>query len=679
MSSPIPQIPMPSSLLFQLSTDAFGTPALINPGQEPGQQTRIEDDGLPHKGSAVLMQSLAEFHDSIDIVAEGEMYYDGDAGDDFASEKIRMLLAKSGVEDVQDLNYAKTPVDAIVNKLQIRAITCGAGDDSNLDAGDDDTVDQDPDEEIDQEAGDSNSPGKEGETTADRAKKKIAERAQEKLDAIRKRNQLDIEEGELFLKTSKHGNCYLFVWPVVQAPPDDPDAYEDAVPQDEENPGKVIGVDVFVNAADTTRMFYDPENPLRPTHVLKTWQWVDPVNDVTRERATLFFPGVGTEPGRVERWVTKLDDGADPAKPEAWEAYVQDGEEWPAKAPTPRLPFFHFRTKRLYGVPEHQAAYGPQRLVNKLVSAHAVTIDYQSFPQRYALSNPKADDVLGNLIDPDNPEDDDDDPEGAGRSQLRADPSAVWKLPGITSVGQFAPADPQVFMAPLDRYIKAMAETTGTPLDQFTGYTTPPSGEARKAANEPLYEKAGNRRGNYGGVLADAYEYALELMGEQDIEVTVQWKPVEASNSLDDWVVAEKQIANGVPLKQVLVERGYPEDQVDEWLLDESGADLTRRVLLLNSIGTAVQSIGAGVALGVVDASQAGAIIAKVLGVVGEDLPTLDTPVNLTPVQAQAAQSNALGQMGAMASATGAPDAFGNPAAPPEPPPPLDPVQVGHE
>jgi hypothetical protein len=656
---------MPSSLLFGLPTDAFGSPALINPGQELGQQSQPDDGGLPHKGSAILMESLDEFNESLDKVVEGEMYYDGDAGDDFASEKVRMLLAKSGVEDVDDLNYAKTPVDAVVNKLQIRAITCTAGDDANVEE----------DAEAAEAATDkTNSPGKEGESAADKAKKKIAERAQEKLDAIRKRNQLNIEEGELFLKASKHGDAYLFVWPVVKAPADDEDAYEDAVPIDQENTGTVVGVDVFVNAADTARMFYDPENPLRPTHVLKTWHWVDPEMDAARDRATLYFKD------RIERWVTKVGE-KDLSKPESWVPYVVDGQVWPAPNPYKRLPFFHFRTKRTYGVPEHKAAYGPQRLINKLVSAHAVTIDFQSFPQRYALSNPRLDDVLGNLIDPDNPEDDDDDPEGNGRSQLRADPSAVWKLPGVTSVGQFAPADPQVFMAPLDRYIKAMAETTGTPLDQFTGYSQPPSGEARKAANEPLYEKATNRRNNYGGVLADAYEFALELMGESDIEVTVQWKPVESATGLDDWTVAEKKIANGVPLKQVLVEMGYPEDQVDEWLLDESGADLTRRVLLLNSIGTAVQAIGAGVALGVVDPEQVGAIIAKVLGVVGEDLPVLDEPVHLRPVQDNAAVGAQNAQTGAQFQQNGPPqpDPYGRtpPTAPPPPPP--APVEVGHQ
>lgn len=691
--------PMPhsSQFLFQLPTDAFGSPALINPGQEPGQQTPDDGSNLPSKGTATLMAALREFDAALPGYIEAREFYDGDVGDSFASEKIRHLLAKSGVDVVDDLNYAKVPVNAIVNKLRVRAVSCSAGDDANV---------AEDDESAETETDDSNNASDAGQTgaakvigansddqktAADAAKKKIAERCQEKIDKLRKRNQLDIEEVELLLRASEYGDAYMFVWPVVKAPANDFEAYEGAVELDEDNTGTVVGVDMFVNGPDTVRMFYDPENQLRATHVLKTWAWIDPDLDIERERATLYFID------RIERWVTKPEEGTDRSKPESWEPYVVDGQQWPAPNPYKRLPFFHFRNRRPYGRPEHADAYGPQRLITKLVGAHAVTIDYQSFPQRYALSNPKLDDVLGNFINPDNPEDDDDDPEGHGHSQLRADPSAVWRLPGITSVGQFQPADPSVFMNPLDRYIKAIAELTDTPLDRFTGYSTPPSGESRRAANETLYDKADNRRTSYGGVMEDAYEFALELLGESDIDVTVNWAPMDSAIGTEDWSVVGMKIANGVPVKQVLMEAGYPEDEVEKWLSDETGADLMRRVMLLNSIGTAVQTIGAGVALGVVDPEQVGGIIAKILGATGEALPVLDTPVKLRPVQENAAAMGQMGQAGAQAAmasrtnsssgsgsdsgsgSSGAPSGGGAPAPMPPLPPPPPPVPVGHQ
>jgi hypothetical protein len=138
------------------------------------------------------------------------------------------------------------------------------------------------------------------------------------------------------------------------------------------------------------------------------------------------------------------------------------------------------------------------------------------------------------------------------------------------------------------------------------------------------------------------------------------------------------------------MEAGYPADEVEKWLNDETGADLVRRVGLLNSIGTAIQTIGTGIALGLVSQPQAGDIIARILGAVGEQLPDLDKPVELHPqmaAQAMDLQAKQRGQQMSEHIATApakqefAPD--GSPIQPPPPrdlpplPPPPPPVKVG--
>lgn len=615
MTSP----PKLAQAVYQLPSSAFNEPALVNPGQEPGQRDVPTIDTLPTKGSMVLMEALADLAAAQPDYEKAKLFYEGEVGDLFATPNVQRLLASAGVNEVEDLNYAKVPVNTIVQKLQIRAVTVSAGDES--DSQDDPAGD----------GGDETDPSK----TSEAGRKKIAEAAQEKIDELRKHNQLDAEEEVLHLKASEFGDCYLFVWPVMElvetgADEETDEGFDGYIQIDERHRGRVVNVDMFVNSAETVRMFYDPENPLKPTHVIKSWQWLDLDSDSRRIRATLYFKD------RIERWVTRPD--GDAARPEDWLPYLaHDDSVWPEPNIRGKLPFYHYRTTRAnsYGEPEHRAAYGPQRLINKLVSAHAVTIDYQSFPQRYALMNPKSDDVLQNLIDPDFPEDDDDDPEGTGRSPFRADPSAVWKIPGVSGVGQFSPADPAVFMNPFDRYIKSIAELTDTPLHRFTGYSQPPSGDSLKVANETLYEKAGTRQKNYGSVWADAYEDALELLGVTDVTVSVQWKPVESAGGAEDWNIVAAKIANGVPVKQALIEAGYPSDEVEKWLNDETGADLMRRVALLNSIGTAVQTLGAGVGLGVVSAEQVGDILARILGLSAAELPKLDKPVQLHPALAQ--------------------------------------------
>lgn len=656
--------------VYQLPASAFGTPSLVN----PGPQITVEldsDEPLRVGASPLLMRSLAELDAARPGYALADEMYDGEVEEIFMSPQIQQLLAKSGVSGVEDLNYCKVVVDTIAEKLQVRAVSASAGEEA-----------QDPDDEVDLDAKD------DLETAEEKTRKKIADAAQEKIDAIRKRNQMDAEEPELFLKTAKYGEAYLLVWPVVDAPEDDPQEYEGAIPMDPEQQQRVVGVDMFVNSPYTVRAFYGMENPLRMTHVLKAWDWLDEDTGEERKRATLYFKD------RIERWVVR--PGGSPERAEDWQHYLEPDEDgqnqqWPLDNPTGRIPWFHLRNARTYGKPEHRSAYGPQRLINKLVVSHAATIDFQSFPQRYYLVDPRADDSMLNLIDPDNPEDDDDDPEGSNHSQLRADPSAVWKM-RASQVGQFEAADPSVFLQPLDRYIKSIAELCGIPLDRFVGYSTPPSGEARKVGNESLYEKAASRHTSYGGTLQDAYEFALEQLGTTDVTVTVKWKPLQVAVGQEDWTIIGMKIANGIPVRQALQEAGYPEDEVDVWLLDQTGADLVRRVALLNSIGTAIQAMSAGVATGMVSPEQAGGIIAKIIGAVGEDLPALPEPVDLHPVQASQQmdlQNKARNQQMAEHIANAppkqefAPDGKPIPQGPPRPlppmPPPPPPVKVGGE
>lgn len=616
--------------MYQLPASAFPTPSLVNSGgadlayDGDGEEVEQTADGqvLPRKGSLILMDSIKQLDHARPGYVIADSMYDGDVGDLVMSEAIARLVNKSGVLEVEDLNYAKVPVDTIADKLGIRTVTVSAGDDADDDAtpDSDDTVP---------------APG-DPKAGADR-QSQVADDAQEALDELRKANQLDAEEQQLVNRASRYGDSYLFVWPVVQASANgdgdlDADEYDPdgdgLAPMDPDHPGEVVGVDIFVNSPYTVRAFYDPENPLKMTHVLKSWEWVDPADpgaDKPRCRATLYFHD------RLERWVTKPGEPAD--KREAWVPYLEDeGDQWPTPYPAmvTRIPFFHLRNDRPYGKPEHKAAYGPQRIINKLVSAHGVTIDFQIFPQRYALIDPKNDQGLLNLINPDNPDDDEDNPEGQGYSQLRADPSAVWKM-YATAVGQFAPAEPGTFIEPLDRYIKAISELCGIPLDRFTGYGTPPSGESRRVGNEVLYEKVGNRRGLYGAVIADAYEFALGMLGFDGVTVDVKWKPLDAAAGIDDWNIVQAKINAGVPVRNALVEAGYPEDEVDDWLLDQDGADLNRRVLLLNSVATAVAGLAAGVSVGMVSPEQAGDIVARIIGQVGQNVPNLAKPVELHP------------------------------------------------
>lgn len=625
-----------AQLVYNLPSSAFNEPSyksagsggvLLGPDGGLGEQT-----DLPIKGSDELMEALKELAQAQAAYGIAQQFYDGQAGELHTNPRLADLLVKAGAGQIEDFNYAAVPVDSVADNLIIRAVTASAGQDA-LEA---------------------------EELVA--AAEQVAQQAQEAIDQLRKDNQLDAEEQVLHSSVSTQGDAYLFVWPRTE----EATAVPDIDPRDEldlhdgQYPDVVTGVDMWVNTADTVRMFYDAENPLLCTHVIKAWDWDG------KQRATLYYPD------RIERWVS--DGKQDKEKPEAWAPYFgPDDQEWPLPNPTGRIPFIHFRSKRPYGRPEHVRAYGPQRMINKLIITHMGTVDFQGFPQRYILLSPKAEDVLLNLVDPDFPEDDQDDPEGDGRSQFRADPAAIWKIPGGAQAGQFPPAEPNVFMEPLDRYIRSMAELTKTPLDEFVGFGTALSGEARRQGRKPYTDKLKNRAKSYGASWQDAYEFALELLGFVDVTVNVEWAPFETASGLEDWNMIATKITNGVPVSQALQEAGYERDTVESWLADETGADLTRRVALLNAIGTAVQTLGAGVGLGVVSAQQVADIISRILGLTAEQLPALEEPVEIQPP----APPPVPGAGPPQNDEDGGPPNGGPPAPPMPPPPPPFPAGQG--
>jgi hypothetical protein len=533
-------------------------------------------------GTVELVESFHDLQEAEPDYIRADEFYNGEVSETFASAKVKRLLAKAQADELDDFGYAKIPVDVVAGKLRILSVVAVHA--------------EPPEQEIPRE------------------QDTVLQHAQDLIQQIIQRNQFMAEYVGAHLDVCKFGDAYPFVWPVT------------------DDQGVVTDVDVFMHSPYTVRAFYGEENPLQVSHVIKAWDIEIPPPDdplgkpEKRRRANLYYRD------RIEKWITV--PGRAGKLLEDWEPYeetnpTQDDDNNPTtdsdpgqlppghEIPNPydQIPFFHLRNNRPYGTPRHRPAYGPQLVLNKLVSSHMVTIDYQSFPQRYALMDPKQDDPLANFVDPINPEDDDDDPEGDhNASQLRSDPAAVWRLRGMSSVGQFSAADPDVFLAPFDRYVKAMSELTGIPLYKFgTSFAQPPSGTALAKIDAPVDEEAEQLQDRLGSVWADAFEFALRLLGVEGIQVEVKWKPVRTVTDQEGWQTLGLKIASGVTVRQALLEAGYTSEQVDQMLPDDATQDLIRQVQMLNQIGTAVQSLGAGVGLGVLSQEQAAAAVQRVL------------------------------------------------------------------
>ncbi len=533
-------------------------------------------------------------------------FYEGTVSEVYASQKVTRLLAKFGLDSIDSFNFSHIPVDAVANKLHVNSVTV---DDGNTDPAH--ALSAKAAKYSKQQMKDNSTPGASGQAksspsggSSDGSPQKVngvelkkpgpnfakphdftgqaANPINQVIEDLWEYNELGEEFPNLHRNIGKYGDYYMLVWPVVGEEDSvgnkafdvtksaqalsgkaDYERSQGGDPIEENQPGnsgkKIVAVDMICHDPLTTRAFYDPENPRKMTYVLRSWE--EGEGQTLIVRANLYYSD------RIERWVHK---GRPPKRKNSqakWVRYTEDGSQAVLPNPFDQIPFFHYRTDRTYGKPDHLYAYGPQLAINKLVTSHLATVDYQSFPQRYALTDPTADNgsLNGTDNDPFAP-DDDGDPEDDSLSQLEADPSAVWKLDGFKSVGEFKPADAKAYLDPFDRYVKAMSQVTGIPMHMFdkTG-ERPPSGENIRQVNEQMNSKVETRQLGVGATHRNAFMFALNLLGHEVERVKVTWRPIEVVTDLVGWqAINEKQLA-GVPAEVTLIEAGYLPEEVAPW------------------------------------------------------------------------------------------------------------------
>lgn len=523
------------------------------------------------EGLQVLANSLPDYH-------RAEMYYEATNPEFFASIRLRRALERTGV--TFRFNMAKTPVDVMADRLEINAI----------EVKDDDEADQ-------------------------------------ILQQIWEYNMMELESTNIHRRAGEFGDAYLMVWPTTVDDEEDTSgiAQGEAVAEDTLD---YQSVDMFYNSAKTTRLVYDAENPLKKKFAIKKWTLPSQLGMKAKPptRVNIYYPD------RIEKYITTPNSKGNNRRD--WiEFHEPEEPEWPTPNPFGEIPVFHFRTGTPYGDPEHRAGYGPQDAINKLIITHAATIDYYGFPQRYLL----ADSTHGSdeLADFDTSDDINRFEDTGHDSTLRAGPGEVWWLNGVRQAGQFNPPDPAVFLAPLEVYIRMMAQVTSTPLHYFDPQTysrLPPSGESIRAAEVPLLKKVRRRQITYGNGWTQAMQFALKIATWDDdsetgritdSNITIRWTPGATIDDLTGWQMMALKQAQGVPPRQTLLEAGYEEEQVDAWL-PYAGDDLNQRVELLTKVATAAQALGTAANLGALDPATVQTIIMGMLNLPEEKSTQFD-------------------------------------------------------
>lgn len=437
-----------------------------------------------------LVDAVTEIREHADDYRLAADYYEGRVAELFVSPTVRRAL-RNAVGGF-DVNLARRPVDAVLDRLRITALTV-------------------PDD--------------------DGAMRQL-------VDRVWTPNRMERYAKQIHWAALVYGDAYLIVWPG-------------------EDEGSV---ELHYNSPIGTRVFYSPENPRVKAFAAKMWTEGERDNPVTR--VNLYYAD------RIEKWVSK--PGGRAAEDGDFSQHEVDGEEWPLPNTTGAVPVFHFRTSDPYGRPEHRGAFGPQNAITKLSATLMATVDYQGWPQRYALMSAGSDD----LIDWD---DDDEEQNPRDRdSSLQANPGGLWKLPDTAKVGQFDPANVDAFLKPVGHYTRLMSAATATPLRFFDPQGQIPSGEALRADDAPLSMRILDRQEWLTEEWSESLVYAAGLAGIPVRSVSVRWRPVQIVDDLTGWQTVAAKVAVGVPLEVALVEAGYPSDVVAGWMATRAAAPPAR-------------------------------------------------------------------------------------------------------
>lgn len=504
---------------------------------------------------ADLVYGWAELEKALPGYCHAEDMYSGKIAEVFATEEVRALLEVTG--EHYRFNLIKTPVNVRASRCEISGIKV-------------------PDN--------------------DKATAKIAE--------VWKANAMAIYYPTLIRDSLIFGDAYLFAWEVADE--------QEETTDDELQAAKV---ELTTRNPKNTRVIYDVENERRKRFAIQRWPVPGPAGKDAHWRVELFYSD------RVERFASNRANGLE--DPDAWDPWTSDdGADQPVEPHDfGEIPFFHHRTGVPYGTPVHIDGYGAQNAVTKMLVTLITTTDSQGAPQRYGLLDKDA--ALDEQNDTPQWTDDTDTTDYVPgtlegntslRSNLRSGPGTMQTLTGMASVGQWAAADPSVFLDPTATFMRIMAQVTNTPLHYFDPSGDVPSGESLKVAEAPLVKDIEWLQLLQGAAVEEEWTFILGVLGIDVDDVDVRWAPVQSAAGLSDWDVVTAKIANGVPVDQALVEAGYEPEQVAKWLDSEAEANtLAERVSLLSEIGSAIQAMSAGIESGVVDQGQASAAIALVL------------------------------------------------------------------
>ncbi len=304
-----------------------------------------------------------------------------------------------------------------------------------------------------------------------------------------------------------------------------------------EDEGKV---EIYYNDPRMCHMFYDPAHPKRKMMACKVWVDGTIRMNVYMTNRVLHFKTDAKEL-KDDMTFDLIDE----------EAYQDDRG----------MPVFHFKTGR---TPESALSFSAitiQDAVNKLFSDMMVAAEFGAFKQRWIIGN-------------------------ADITDLENAPWKIWGVPagqageGATQVGEFQETDLENYMSPMEMLSQSIAIITRTPKHYFLQTGANVSGESLLAMEGPLNKKVERYRKSFESTWLELARY---LIGQDDLELTAVWKPIESVQPLTEMEIVKTATTAGIPLVTALRWAGKSESEI-QLMLKEKEEEQARNSTLMQDM-----------------------------------------------------------------------------------------------
>lgn len=368
--------------------------------------------------------------------------------------------------------------------------------------------------------------------------------------------QMHLREGELYVEAGITGDAYGVVYF------DSPPPLGTGLPR------------IWPNRADVMRVRYDDDG--RITLAVKMWRIAGGPDDGKR-RITFYTP---TE---IIRMITQQKADELPKQLGQYTLfreinYLGQTVLNPVVHNLGRVPVVHYTNNAPmlgdFGISEIADVMPLQDALNKAIADMLVAMEYNAFPQRYAIGI-------------DAPE-----PNEAGKKVLpwKTGPGEVWYTTREgAQFGSFDVANLEQFIKVQDQFDLDIARVSSTPVHWLLMSGNFPSGESLKTAEAPFTAKLVDRQRSHGANHADALSMMFQLMGVADpLLIDVDWESAEPRSQREQADIGKIMADAGVPLEIAARVMGLDEQDLLIIQSDQEAAAVQREQAIAQLTGAGV-------------------------------------------------------------------------------------------